>query len=140
MSPGITKPNSMKIGELARKAGVNVDTVRFYEKHGVLPEAQRLESGYRVYTQDDVKRLQFIKRAKALGFTLDDIVDLLGLSQRRDGDMAAMREKAQERLADVDAKIAELQRMRKGLRSLVTACPGEGAMETCPIVKALSGK
>ena len=117
-----------------------MDTVRFWEKHGVLPEAQRLESGYRVYTQDDVKRLQFIKRAKALGFTLDDIVDLLGLSQRRDGDMAAMREKAQERLADVDAKIAELQRMRKGLRSLVTACPGEGAMETCPIVKALSGK
>lgn len=130
----------MKIGELARRAGVNVDTVRFYEKHGVLPQAQRLESGYRTYGAEDLKRLQFIKRAKALGFTLDDIVELLGLSQRRDGDMAAMRGKAQERLSDVEAKIAELKRVQKALKTLVTDCPGHGELGTCPILKALSGE
>ena len=77
----------MKIGELAQRAGVGIDTVRYYEREGLLPPAQRLASGYRVYAQDDVLRLRFVRRAKALGFTLPEIRDLLTLSSHRDDDM-----------------------------------------------------
>ena len=129
----------MKIGELANAAGVKVDTVRFYEKQGIIPPAQRLQSGYRVYSQGDLERLRFIRRAKALGFTLEDITELLSLSGRRDGDMGALREATQRRLEDVEGKIKELQRVRKALNGLVDDCPGHGAMQTCPILKALSG-
>ena len=129
----------MKIGELARAAGVKVDTVRFYEKQGIIPPATRLESGYRVYTKGDLERLRFIRRAKALGFTLEDIRELLSLSGQRENDMGAMRDATQRRLADVEGKIAELKRVQKALKGLVTECPGHGEVADCPILKALSG-
>ena len=128
----------MKIGELAKRSGVGIDTVRFYERQGLLPKARRLASGYRVYDPGDVKRLRFVRRAKALGFTLEELRDLLALSDHRDDDMAALKGLATEKLADVQAKLAELNRIREGLETLVVACPGHGALAQCPILNALS--
>ena len=128
----------MRIGELAQRAGVGVDTVRYYEREGILPPADRADSGYRRYRPDDVARLQFVRRAKALGFTLTEIAELLALSAQRGADMEAMRTAAETRLADVNAKLAELERMRAGLQTLITACPGHGALATCPILAALT--
>lgn len=128
----------MKIGELAKRAGVAVDTVRFYERQGLLPAPQRQASGYRRYDEADVRRLRFIRRAKSLGFTLGEIQELLALSSRRGEDMVGLKAAALEKLADVDAKLTELQRIRAGLEALVAACPGHGALERCPILTALS--
>lgn len=128
----------MKIGELAHRADVGIDTVRYYEREGLLPKAPRLASGYRVYDEDDVRRLRFVRRAKALGFTLPEIRELLALSGHRQDDMAGMKAAASEKLADVHAKLAELNRIREGLEALVAACPGHGALEQCPILNALA--
>ena len=130
----------MNIGQLSRRTGVPIDTVRYYEKQRLLPPPTRSASGYRHYEADDVLRLNFIRRAKALGFTLDEIRDLLALSSARDGDMAAIRAAAADKLADVERRLAELTRMRDGLRTLVEACPGHGALDQCPIVGALGGE
>ena len=127
----------MKIGELAQRAGVSIDTVRYYERQGLLPEPARQASGYRSYVSGDVGRLQFVRRAKALGFTLEEIRDLLALSGRRDDDMGGLKTAATEKLADVETKLAELTRIRDGLQTLITACPGHGALERCPILNAL---
>ena len=127
----------MKIGELARRAAVGIDTIRYYEREGLLPQAQRLPSGYRVYAEQDVRRLRFVRRAKALGFTLPEIRELLALSSRQD-DMAGMKAAASAKLADVEAKMAELERIRAGLEALVAACPGHGALARCPILNALA--
>lgn len=128
----------MKIGELANKAEVNIDTVRYYERQGLLPAPQRLRSGYRQYEPQDVSRLRFVRRAKALGFTLIEIRDLLELSSHRDKDMASMKIAAMQKLDDVEEKLAELTRIRDGLKTLVASCPGHGALEKCPILNALS--
>lgn len=128
----------MRIGELAKRAGVSVDTVRYYEREGILPPADRAESGYRCYLPDDVARLQFLRRAKALGFTLTEIAELLALSGQRGADMVTMRTAAETKLADVNAKLTELERIRAGLQTLITACPGHGAMASCPILAALT--
>ena len=128
----------MKIGELARQADVAIDTVRYYERLGLLPPPLRETSGYRRYQPDDVGRLRFIRRAKALGFTLDEIRALLELSSRRMDDMAGMKAAAIQKLADVEAKVAELNRMRAGLQALVASCPGHGALNQCPILNALA--
>lgn len=128
----------MKIGELAKRSGVGIDAVRFYEREGLLPNIQRLASGYRVYADADLKRLRFVTRAKALGFTLQEIRDLLALSDHRDGDMAELKAVAMEKLDSVQAKLAELERIRAGLQMLVTSCPGHGALEQCPILDALA--
>lgn len=128
----------MKIGELAQRAEVNIDTVRYYERQGLLPVPQRLRSGYRHYEQDDVARLRFVRRAKALGFTLTEIRDLLELSSHRERDMAGMKIAAIRKLSDVEEKLAELTRIRDGLKTLVASCPGHGALEQCPILNALA--
>lgn len=128
----------MKIGELAQKAEVNIDTVRYYERQGLLPAPQRLRSGYRQYELQDVARLRFVRRAKALGFTLIEIRDLLELSSHREKDMASMKAAAMLKLDDVEEKLAELTRIRNGLKTLVESCPGHGALERCPILNALS--
>lgn len=127
----------MKIGELAQRAGVGIDTVRYYEKQGLLPPPVRQASGYRHYAAPDVSRLRFVRRAKALGFTLEEIRELLALSGRREDDMAGLKAAATAKLADVETRLAELARIRNGLRTLVASCPGHGALEQCPILDAL---
>jgi len=128
----------MKIGDLAQRAGVGIDTVRYYERQGLLPAPARQASGYRVYDESDVARLRFVRRAKALGFTLVEIRDLLALSGRREDDMGGLKAAATEKLADVENKLAELTRIREGLEALVASCPGHGALDKCPILNALA--
>jgi MerR family copper efflux transcriptional regulator len=129
----------MKIGELARRTGVGIDTVRYYEREGLLRKAPRLASGYRSYGEGDMKRLRFVRRAKALGFTLPEVRELLALSAQ-DGDMARLRAAASAKIADVDEKLAELGRIRAGLATLLDACPGHGRLDDCPILNALAGE
>ena len=128
----------MKIGELARRCGVKIDTIRYYESQALLPEPDRLASGYRHYQVTDIQRLRFILRAKTLGFTLQEIRDLLSISDHRDDDMSELKATAQAKLDDVEVRLVELTRIRDGLRSLVAACPGEGALAQCPILNALA--
>ena len=128
----------MQIGQLAKRADVAIDTVRYYERNGILPKPQRQASGYRRYGDDDVARLRFVRRAKALGFTLIEIRDLLSLSGRRADDMAGLKAAATEKLADIEHKLEELTRIRDGLQALVASCPGRGALDHCPILAALA--
>ncbi|MGH8050941.1 MAG: heavy metal-responsive transcriptional regulator, partial [Arenimonas sp.] len=128
----------MNIGQLAKLAGVGIDTIRYYEKEAVLPKPHRLGSGYRRYTQADVARLEFIRRAKALGFTLAEITELLALSGNAQADMSAVNKAVRQHLATVKTKLAELERIRTGLEALINICPGQGEIKTCPILAALS--
>jgi len=127
---------SLSIGQLAEQAGVAFDTVRYYERNDLLTPAGRLASGYRRYGTTELKRLRFIRRAKALGFSLDDIRALLALSDERD--VAEVKRAAQRKLADIELRIAELERIRGGLHTLIAACPGHGRAEACPILNALT--
>ena len=127
--------NSIGIGALAKRAGVRVDTVRYYERNGLLMPQDRLASGYRRYGELELSRLRFIRRAQALGFTLKEVRELLAISNQRD--VAKVKKKAQAKLADVEQRIAALERMRKGLSTLIDACPGHGRAADCPILKAL---
>lgn len=128
--------SNFSIGKLAEDAGVAIDTVRYYERNGLLKPAGRLASGYRRYGDAELKRLRFIRRAKALGFSLEDIRALLELSAERN--VARVKRAAQQKLADIEARIAELDRMRHGLHALIAACPGHGRAEACPILNALN--
>jgi MerR family copper efflux transcriptional regulator len=124
------------IGKLAQLAGVRIDTVRYYERNGLLAPRGRFASGYRRYGDLELARLRFIRRAQKLGFSLKEIEALLNLSAKRN--VEQIKRTAVAKLADVDAKIADLQRVRDGLAHLVDACPGHGQPADCPIVRALS--
>ena len=126
---------SFSIGQLARRAGVAIDTVRYYERNGLLAPRGRLASGYRRYSELEVARLRFIRRAQALGFSLKEIRELLSLSGQRD--VAQIKRSAEAKLADVTQRIVDLQRMRDGLAKLVAECPGHGRSADCPILKTL---
>jgi MerR family copper efflux transcriptional regulator len=126
----------MTIGQAAERAGVNVQTLRYYERRGLLPRSPRRQSGYRDLPDDAVRIVRFVKRAQALGFSLDDIEDLLKLRHDRRRDRARVRSVAAARLRHVDAKIAQLQAMRDALSHLIHACARGGAVE-CPIIEAL---
>ena len=128
----------MNIGQLAREAGVPIDTVRYYERQHLLPTAARSAGGYRIFGQQDLRRLRFIRRAKALGFSLEEIAELLALSDRHAQDMGSVRDTARARLADIEQRMVELQRMQAALSQLGDACPGHGALEQCPILAALT--
>lgn len=130
----------MTIGRLAKAAGVAIDTVRYYERAGLMPEPPRRPSGYRSYGAEHLQRLRFIIRAKSLGFSLDEVTELLSLSGQRASGVAGVRATASARLAELDGRIAELQKVRSALAELVECCPGEGAAQACPILQALSGE
>lgn len=127
--------NSIGIGALAKRAGVSIDTVRYYEKSGLLSPHARLASGYRRYSDLQLSRLRFIRRAQDLGFSLKDVRELLGLSKQRD--VARVKRAAERKLIEVAQKIAALERVRNGLAQLVSVCPGHGLTKECPILKAL---
>lgn len=129
---------SIGIGDLAKRGGVGIDTVRYYERSGLLKPQARLASGYRRYSNLEVARLRFIRRAQALGFSLQEVRELLALSAARD--VARVKRSAQAKLADVEKRIAELERVRDGLASLISACPGHGRAADCPILQALGGE
>lgn len=128
----------LTISQLAQRADVPIDTIRYYERNQLIAEPPRRPSGYRQYPEEAVQRLRFIRRAKALGFTLEEIADLLAVSGQRN--VAAVKRSAQQKLADVEHKIAELSRIRDGLTQLVKSCPGHGRAEACPILSALNNE
>ncbi|MFO0930254.1 MAG: heavy metal-responsive transcriptional regulator [Gemmataceae bacterium] len=130
---------TMTIGQVAREAGLGVETLRFYEREGLLPEPDRRASGYRQYDPAVVGRLRFIQRAKALGFTLREIKELLLLHEDEDATRADVKQRTREKIADIEAKIADLQRMRAALTSLTESCDGAGPLDGCPIIAALAG-
>jgi MerR family copper efflux transcriptional regulator len=127
---------SMGITQLAKRAGVGIDTVRYYERNGLLAPKVRLPSGYRRYGPLELARLRFIRRAQRLGFTLNEIQGLLSLSAQRD--VARIKRSAQAKLTDIEGRLASLQRMREGLAGLIAACPGHGRAADCPILRALN--
>jgi MerR family mercuric resistance operon transcriptional regulator len=114
------------IGQLAKRANVNLETIRFYERKGLLPEPPRNKSGHREYCIKDLKRTEFIKRTQSLGFSLQEISDLLSL-----------RVELKSKLIDIEEKIETLQRMREVLLRLETNCPGKGPLNECPILETL---
>ena len=127
---------ALGIGQLAKRGGVGIDTVRYYERNGLLAPSTRLASGYRRYGDLELSRLRFIRRAQALGFTLREIKELLALSAQRD--VARVKRSAQTKLVNVKARIVALERVRDGLVKLIAACPGHGRAADCPILKALT--
>ena len=126
----------LTIGRLAREAAVGIDTVRFYERAGLMPPAPRTASGYRTYAAGDVDRLRFIRRAKALGFSLDEIAELLRLAEGRGG-RAGVKALAERRLRDLERKIRELTVFRDTLAHYAHQCSGHGAVAGCPIIEAV---
>ena len=128
---------TLSIGKLAKEAGVGIDTVRFYERRHLLPNPARTPSGYRQYAQDSVARIRFIRRAKDLGFTLDEVEVLLGLHDRG-GPKAEVKALTTRKLEQIDAKIDHLRRMRAVLAGLNDRCSGTGDVSGCPIIESLS--
>lgn len=127
----------LTIGQLAKRAGVGVETIRFYEREGLLAAPGRLPSGYRQYPPEAVERVKFLRRAQRLGFTLKEAKDLLALRDDPDAGRGEVRVKATEKLADIDARIAELRTMRAELARVVEACAGDGPAAGCPIITAI---
>lgn len=126
----------MQIGELSKRTGVKVDTIRYYEKSGILPKPPRTAGGYRVYRDDDLNRLNFIVRCRQLGFSMRDIGNLLELVDEHDYTCADVRDMTLGHATVVRAKIADLQRLEAALRSIASKCTGDKVPE-CPIVDAL---
>jgi Hg(II)-responsive transcriptional regulator len=130
----------LTIGKLAKEANVGVETVRFYERRGLISEPRRSPSGYRQYLAEDVRRLRFIRRAKAAGFTLVEIHGLLDLRIDGTSNCARVRASAQKKIADIEARSAELARMRAALLRLVKKCRGTGPTSSCPILDAFGSE
>ena len=122
--------------QLAKSASVGIETLRFYEKRGLLPEPPRGANSYRYYPKSHVERLQFIQRAKELGFTLDEITELLSLHENH-GDRFDVKALAQQKIAELDRKLADLSRMRSALASVTHKCKGHGDTADCPIIASL---
>lgn len=127
---------TLTIGKLAEAAEVGIDTVRFYERAGLLKRPPRTAAGYRLYGEPDTVRLRFIRRAKALGFSLEQIAELLHLNDGG-GRRSAVRAVAEQRLAEIERKLIELSRMRNTLRRLLHQCHGDGSLAGCPIIEAV---
>ena len=128
---------SFTIGQLAKRAGVGIETVRFYEREGLIPEPPRRPSGYRDYPPDTVTRIVFIRRAKELGFSLKEINELLDFRVRPRRSCARVQRSAEAKIADIDGKIANLQRMRRALKDLTRACEDRTPTTECPILSSL---
>ncbi len=126
----------LTIGHVAAKAGVNVETIRYYQRRGLVPEPDKPINGQRRYAMEAVKRVRFIKRAQVLGFTLEEISSLLALDEAHG--CCETRELAQRKLEGIEHKLADLKAMRKALASLVRECDAGGATGACPIIHALA--
>lgn len=127
----------MRRAALARRTGCNLETIRYYEKIGMMPEPPRTEAGYRVYDDRHVERLRFILRARELGFSLDDIRGLLSLVDRGTQTCAEVKERTERHLADVREKIADLKRIERVLADTAAQCSGD-ELSDCPVLEALT--
>jgi len=127
--------DNLTIGTLAKRSGVNVETIRYYQRRHLLQEPSKPTGGYRQYSLETVKRVRFIKRAQTLGFTLEEISGLLRLDERKA--CLETREAASQKLILIEEKISDLSRMKKALSRLVRACDASSVGEPCPIIHLL---
>ena len=130
----------MTIGNVARQADLGVETIRFYEKEGLIEPAARTEANYRIYSAQVVTRLRFIKRAKDLGFTLKEIRELLALRQDPLAGKQDVKHQIEAKIADIEGKIRDLRKIRDTLASLDQCCDGQGSTDDCPILQALEAE
>ncbi|NJD68312.1 MAG: heavy metal-responsive transcriptional regulator [Candidatus Methylomirabilota bacterium] len=131
---------TLTIGQLAKQAHVNVETIRYYERRGLMTEPPRRESGYREYPLEAVERIRFIRRAQELGFSLKEIGDLLALRIEPETTSADIKRRAEAKVADIDAKVRDLEQMKTALMKLAAACRGRGPTSECPILEALASE
>ena len=129
--------NTLSIGDVATKSGVRVETVRYYEREGLIPKAIRAHNGYRRFVPEAVTHIRLIQSAQSLGFTLQEVGELLSLKANATNSCRSVRETARTRLTDIEQKIAVLTRMRDALLPLVEACKEEKPIADCPILNAL---
>jgi len=138
LSKGESGMESLTIGKVARRAGVNIETLRYYERQGIIPRPSRTMSNYRVYSEDTVRRVRFVKRAQELGFSLKEIKELLSLRATRGMDCDAVRYRALAKIEGIDEKIRALEAMRGVLGKLVEECSvTKGPLTQCPILESL---
>ncbi len=126
----------LTIGQVAKRVAVGIETIRFYEREGVLEKPDRSASGYRLYDEDVIARLRFVGRAKELGFTLKEIRELLGLRVDPTTTCSDVKQRAEEKVSDIENKIRTLQRMKRALVKLTKECSGNGPTSECPILEA----
>lgn len=129
--------SDLSSGQLAEGAGVGIETVRYYERKGLLPPPARSPSGYRQFPAEAVDRIRFIRQAQNLGFSLKEIQELLSLRIDPKASCSEVRQRAQEKIGEIEQRLRGLQRMRKVLWRLIEACGGRGPTTACPILEAL---
>jgi MerR family mercuric resistance operon transcriptional regulator len=129
---------TLSVGQLAKDANVNIETVRYYERRGLLPEPKRRESGYREYSPEDVFRIKFIKRAQELGFTLKEISELLALRVDAKTTCAKVKKQAEAKISDIEEKILLLKKMKAALGKLASSCKDHKPQQGCPILEYLN--
>ena len=127
----------LRIGEVAEQGGVNLQTIRYYEREGLLPEPPRLASGYRAFPEQTIRRIRFIKRAQELGFSLTEVRELLSLRVDSQRDRAAVRTLTSAKVMQIEEKIRSLEMMKRALQHLTEGCTGHGPASECPILEAL---
>lgn len=127
----------LKIGQVAKQAGLTVEAVRYYEQRGLIPEPHRLDSGYRVYPETILTRLHFINRCKDLGFSLQEISELLSIQINPENSSALVKEQVENKISLVKEKISELQKLQDSLEQLSGLCCGDGLVSDCPIIDFL---
>ncbi len=134
----MNKTGQITTSQLAKRGGVNLETIRYYERTGLLPKPPRSRSGYRQFSPESVRRVRFIKRAQELGFSLKEIKELLALRIAPGSTRADVRKRAEAKMADIEEKIAHLHDMKKALVGLIGACCENGPASECPILESLS--
>jgi Hg(II)-responsive transcriptional regulator len=132
--------DGFSIGELAKQANVQVETLRYYERRGLIPRPHRTVSNYRIYSSEDLQRVKFVKQAQGLGFSLNEIKKLLALRATPHAKCADVRTYAAHKIEDIDGKIRSLARVRKTLEKLIAECSGDGPVTQCPILESLDSE
>jgi MerR family transcriptional regulator, copper efflux regulator len=134
------KMNALTSGKLAKEAGVNLETIRFYEREDLLASPPRTAAGYRLFPFEAVQRVRFVRRAQTLGFTLKEIKELLALSGSRGTSCGTVRDRAQRKIREIEQKIAALTAMKNALEELSETCTGRGSVTRCPILECLGSE
>lgn len=132
-----TRTTELTIGKVARGAGLAIDTVRYYEREGLIEKPARSAAGYRRYRPEVVARLRFIRQAKDLGFSLKEIKELLSLRVRAGCSCGDVKARTELKIADIDRRMVQLKRMRQALAKLAATCTGRGPVSECPILEAM---
>ena len=133
----VSAMDGLTSSDVAKQGGVNLETIRYYERRGLLPKPPRTAAGYRAFDAEAVRRIRFIKQAQALGFTLKEVRELLRLRVDPRRSCSDVRARAEAKLADIEEKIRSLHAMKKTLARFIAACSGRGPVSGCPILEAL---